>query len=251
MYRIAPPGDEANVTMFSGCAKSSKSIDIGSVIARAASWNRAALAAYNLAARRWVDVFDERPPAWVIDDTDVEGADAFELRTVTSRNLTPGMSGRPLALTRDGRFAYLSVWRGDEHWSYSIVEIATQRRFVEPPELTGDPPVVAIGPLMLKASNALHYTPSPGWRVVGAARQRGRRRAVVVPVPRHVAHGVVAEWRAARGNLGRRARHRRHQRSRSERRVTRADRLSDSDRLAISDRRTDPHRLAIKSADRS
>lgn len=127
--------------------------------------HRAPLAAYDLVARRWLDVVDDRLPAWIVDETDVEGADAFELRTAAVRSLTsPRTSGTQFAQTRDGRFAYVAVYDDNVFSHDAIVEIATQRTFVEPSEAL-DAPIVSLGPTAASAP-ALNYDASLGWRVV-------------------------------------------------------------------------------------
>ena len=72
----------------------------------------APLAAYDLRARAWVMLVDERFPAWVVDETDVAGADAHELATGQTHDLVAGSQrAAQLAQTRDGRFVLARVAR--------------------------------------------------------------------------------------------------------------------------------------------
>lgn len=128
--------------------------------------HRAPLAAYDLAARRWVDVADERLPAWIVDETDVEGTDAFELRTAITRSFSPTLTPTQLAQTRDGRFVYLRMYGGEAYSHDAIAEVTTQRSFVEPPEILEEPPVIAVGPKVAATAPAISYTPEIGWRVI-------------------------------------------------------------------------------------
>jgi hypothetical protein len=128
--------------------------------------HRAPLGAYDLGARRWIDVVDDRLPAWIVDESDVEGADAFELRTAAVRSLTPPQtSGAQAAQTRDGRFAYVTVYVDDVFSHDAIVEIATQRAFVEPPESVVGASIVSLGAAVASAP-AINYDASLGWRVI-------------------------------------------------------------------------------------
>ncbi|MFN0252337.1 MAG: hypothetical protein ACKV2T_36010 [Kofleriaceae bacterium] len=76
-----------------------------------AGW-RAPVAAYDLRAGRWIMLVDKRFPAWVVDESDVEGTDALDLATGETHDLVAGAQrASQRAQTRDGRFVLLSVAR--------------------------------------------------------------------------------------------------------------------------------------------
>ena len=163
----------------------------------------APLAAYDLAARRWVMLVDDRFPAWVVDETDASGADAHELATGETHDLVAGAQrATQLAQTRDGRFALVRVARlsmyddaadageddaadeGDDHHgadgddadegesetddeidrALAIVEVATRRPFVCVTDSPADLPLIELGPATQTRPAVM--SGAAGWRIV-------------------------------------------------------------------------------------
>jgi hypothetical protein len=150
------------------------------------------LAAYDVAADKWLMVGDERLPPWAIDETDVRDADARDLRTDDQHSLSaPTIDAKQIVQSRDGRFVLARLAKlamdddadadgdGDEDsisneasdMMLTVMEIATQTPFRELADVPADLDIVDLSSDRLAhpftpPPAAIAYSSELGWRIV-------------------------------------------------------------------------------------